>query len=187
MSYKKAALLFGIGFLLQFSLMNLFSVLGVAPNLILCLMVFIAYKYIDGVKYAALAIPFAILADVAGGQYAGVGALSLFLLLVALSYFGRNLNHDTLWTLLAVSTGGTVIYYFFTWLIMSVLGNPATMLGLLRFIFIALPMNLIVVLLIDLVHKRIYRRSVRPSGYAIVDMGMKTKKQNKKMNLRNTR
>jgi len=187
MSYKKAALLFGIGFLLQFSLMNLFSVLGVAPNLILSLMMFMAYKYNDGVKYAALAIPFAILADVAGGQYAGVGALSLLVLLVVISFFGRNLNRDTLWTLLAVSTGGTAIYYFFTWLIMSVLGNPATMLGLLRFLFIALPMNLIAVLLINQVYRRGHRRSVRPTGYAIVDMGMRTKKQNKKMNLRNTR
>lgn len=187
MSYKKAALLYGIGFIVQFSLLNLFSIHGVTPNLILCLMIFITYKYDNGLRPALLALPFALLSDIIGGQYVGVGALVLFVLCLAVSYFGRDLNRETIWTLLTVSAIGTVVYYSFYWLILIILGNPGTMLALLNFLFFALPLNLITVAIAFLVYTRIYRRRLRPTGYAIINMSTKTNKRNNKINLRNLR
>jgi rod shape-determining protein MreD len=187
MSYKKAALLYGIAFLLQFSLLNLFSVFGVTPNLILCLLVFITYKYNDGVKPALLGIPFSLLADSISGQYVGVGALALFLLCLAVAYFGRDLNRETIWTLLTVSAIGTVVYNSLYWLILSILGNPGTFFGLLKFLFLAVPMNLLAVAIAFFVYTRVYRPRVKPSGYAIVDMSGRGKQRNNKFNLRKTR
>lgn len=184
MSYKKAALLYSVAFLLQFSFMNLFSVLGVTPNLILCLMLFITYRYNEGYRYALLFIPFALLSDLVGGQYVGVGALVLFVLCLLTTYFGRDLNRDTLWTLLTVSAVGTVAYYFLYWLVLVVLGNPGTMLGLLKFLFLALPLNVAAVLVVFLVYRRIYRVRIKPTGYSIVDMGIRTNNKNKKNNKR---
>lgn len=186
MSYKKAAILYGIVFILQFSLLNLLSVAGITPNLILCLMIFITYKYNDGYKPALLAIPFALFSDSIGGQYVGVSALSMFILCVAIAYFGRNLNRENLWTILSVAAIGTVVYNFLGWLILLILGNPTTILELLRFLLAALPANLFVILIAYLVFIRVYRRKLRPTGYAIVDMGNRTKSRNK-INLRNMR
>ena len=190
MSYKKAALLYSVAFLLQFSFMNLCSVLGVAPNLILCLMLFITYRYNEGTRYALLFIPFALLADLVGGQYVGVAALVLFVLCLLTTYFGRDLNRDTLWTLVTVSAVGTVAYYFLYWLILMVLGNPGTVLGLLKFLFLALPLNVATMLVVFLVYRRIYRVRIKPTGYAMVDMGFdggKRKKRNNKPLIRNIR
>lgn len=187
MSYKKAVLLYGIALVLQFSLLNIFSINGITPNLILCLMIFITYKYNDGFKPALIALPFALLTDLIGGQYVGISALVLFVLGLTVNYFGRGLNRDTLWTLLAVSATGTVIYNFLYWLIMSMLGNASTVLDLLRFIAISLPANLIIILIIYFVYTRIYTKRVRPTGYTIIDMRRDINKRKNKMNLRNMR
>lgn len=187
MNYMKAGLLYGVAFILQFSLLNLISVMGITPNLILCLMIFIAYKYNDGFKYAVLAIPFALLSDLIGGQYVGVSALVIFLLCMAVSYFGKGLNRETIWTLLVVAAVGTFIYYFFYWGILIVLGNGSTILGLLKFLALEIPMNLLVMAIAFFIFKHTYRRKLQPTGYAIVDMGMKRNKRNKRINIRNMR
>jgi rod shape-determining protein MreD len=187
MSYKKAVLLYGIAFILQFSLLNILSINGVTPNLILCLLVFIAYKYNDGIKPALIAIPFAFLSDLIGGQYVGVSALVLFILGLTVNYFGRGLNRESIWTLLTVSAIGTVIYNLLYWSILTMLGNTSTILDLLAFLAIALPTNLFVILFIFLVYSRIYRKKVRPTGYAIVDMRNHINKRKNKMNIRNMR
>jgi rod shape-determining protein MreD len=187
MSYKKAILLYGIALVIQFSLLNIFSINGVTPNLILCLMIFITYKYNDGFKPALVAIPFALLSDLMGGQYVGVSALVLLLLGLTVNYLGRGLNRETISTLFAVSAFGTVFYNFLYWLILTTLGNSTTILNLLKFLAIALPANLLVILIVFFVYTRIYRKRVRPTGYAIVDMRNSVNKRKNKMNLRNTR
>lgn len=187
MSYKKAALLYGIAFILQFSILNMFSFNGVTPNLILCLMLFITFKYNDGFRPALLAIPFALISDLMGGLYFGVSALVLFLLCLAVSYFGKGLNRENLWTLLTVAAFGTVIYYFLYWGTLTILGGPESFIGLFEFILLALPMNIIVILIAFVVFARIYRRKLNPTGYAIVNRSNRLNKRNKKMNLRNTR
>jgi rod shape-determining protein MreD len=187
MSYKKAVLLYGIAFILQFSLLNIFAINGITPNLILCLMVFIAYKYNDGLRPALIAIPFALLSDLIGGQYVGVSALVLFLLGLTVNYLGRGLNRETIWTLLTVSAIGTVFYNFLYWSILTILGNASTILELLAFLAIALPANLFVILTIFFVYTRIYMKRIRPTGYAIVDMRKYGNKRKNKMNIRNIR
>ena len=187
MSYKKAALLYGIAFILQFSILNLFSINGVTPNLILCLMIFITFKYNEGFQPALLVLPFALLSDLTGGLYFGVSALVLFLLCMAVSYFGKGLNRENLWTLLTVTALGTVVYYLLYWVTLVVLGSPESIFGLLKFLVIALPMNIIVILLAFVVFARIYRRKLNPTGYAIVNKSNRLNKRNNKINLRNIR
>ena len=189
MSYKKAVLLYGIAMVLQFSLLNIFSINGVTPNLILCLMIFITYKYNDGLRPALVAIPFALLSDLMGGQYVGVSGLGLFILALIVNYYGRSLNRDSIWTLLTVSAIGTVIYNLIYWLIMITLGNASTMLDLVKFLAYALPANLLVVMLVFFVYTRILKRREKPKSYGITNMRSSNKRMNKmnKMNLRNIR
>lgn len=187
MSYKKAILLYGIALFLQFSLLNIFSVHGVTPNLILCLLIFITYKYNDGLRPALIAIPFALLSDLLGGQYVGVSALTLFILALTVNYLGRGLNRESIWTLLTVSVFGTVVYNFLYWSILTMLGIPSAFFGLLEFLAFALPVNLLIILIVNFVYNRIYRRRVRPTGYAMVNMRSGINKRKNKMNLRNMR
>jgi len=183
MSYKKAVLLYGIAMVLQFSLLNIFSIKGVTPNLILCLMIFIIYKYNDGLRPALVAIPFALLSDLMGGHYVGVSGLGLFILALCVNYFGRSLNRDSIWTLLTVSAIGTVIYNVIYWLIMITLGNASTMLDLIEFLAYALPANLLVVLFVFFLYTRIIRRREKPKSYGITNMHSSNKriKKMKKM------
>jgi rod shape-determining protein MreD len=192
MSYKKAVLLYGIAMILQFSLLNLFSINGVTPNLILCLMVFITYKYNDGLRPALVAIPFALLSDLVGGQYVGVSGLALFFLALLVNHYGRGLNRESIWTLLTVSAIGTVMYNFIYWLIMITLGNASTVLDLIKFLAVALPANLLVVLFVFFVYTRVNKRRGRPKSYGLTNMQSSNKRMNKmntmnKMKLRNTR
>ena len=187
MSYKKAVLLYGIALVLQFSLLNIFTIGGVTPNLILCLLLFITYKYNEGLRPALIAIPFALLSDLMGGQYVGVSALVLFILALTVNYLGRGLNRDSIWTLLTVSVFGTVVYNFLYWGVLATLGIPGTIFGLLKFLASALPANLLVILIVYSVYTRIYNKRVRPTGYAMVNMGSGINKRKNKMNLRNMR
>lgn len=187
MSYKKAVLLYGLALVFQFSLLNIFSINGITPNLILCLMIFITYKYNDGLRPALVAIPFALLSDLMGGQYVGISALALFILALTVNYFGRGLNRDSIWPLLTVSAIGTVIYNFIYWLTMTMLGNSSTILGLLKFLAFSLPVNLIVILIVFFIYTRVFRRRQRPKSYGIVNMRSGANKRSNKMNLRNSR
>jgi len=179
MSYKKAVLLYGIALVLQFSLLNIFSINGVTPNLILCLMIFITYKYNDGLRPALVAIPFALLSDLMGGQYVGVSGLGLFLLALIVNYYGRSLNRDSIWTLLTVSAIGTVIYNVIYWLIMITLGNASTILDLLKFLAFAVPANLLVVLFAFFVYTQIIKRREKPKSYGITNMRSSNKRMSK--------
>jgi len=144
MSYKKAAVLYGLAVILQLALLNLISVFDITPNLVLCLALFITYKYNDGIRPALIGVPFALLLDIMSGQYAGVGALMIFALCIATAYFGRDLNRDNVWTLFSVIALGTVLYYVGYWMILVILGNPTSILYIIRFLLIEIPFNLLV-------------------------------------------
>jgi rod shape-determining protein MreD len=183
MSYKKAALMYAIALVLQLSLLNLLALDAITPNLVLCLALFITYKYNNGILPGLVGIPFALVLDSLGGQYVGVGGLVLFLLCLSVAYFGRDLNRDNLWTLLTIVAVGTVFYYGFYWLIMMILGNPTNIIHVLKFLLIEIPVNLVVTLVASFCYRRKHNHNKS------VDNGLvnkKTKSKNK-MNIRYTR
>lgn len=183
MSYKKAALMYAIALVLQLSLLNLLAIDAITPNLVLCLALFITYKYNNGILPGLVGVPFALVLDSLGGQYVGIGGLVLFLLCLSVAYFGRDLNRDNLWTLLTIIAVGTLIYYGLCWLVMMILGNPTHIVYILKFLMFEIPLNLLVTLVASFCYRRKYNRIKN------IDNGLRNKKTKSKnrMNTRYTR
>lgn len=160
MSTKKALILFALALLLQPGLLNLLQIGGITPNLLLCLGLFIGFTEPEGIRPALVGVPFFLVLDILSGPYAGVGALSYFLVILALAFVVRDLNRDHWMPLLAVSFGGILLYYLVYWVILAILGNPAGILRLLWFLAGALPANLTVLLLLEAL-RRFRRRASR--------------------------
>ena len=78
MSFKKVLLFFIVAFLLQLSLVGIFSINNTGPNLIFCVMVIITFLYEDGYRSIPFAIFFGLLLDICSGVYVGVCPLVIF-------------------------------------------------------------------------------------------------------------
>lgn len=183
MSYKKAALIYSLAVIVQFSMLNLVAVFGTTPNLILCLALFITYKYNDGIRPALVGVPFALLTDLLGGQYVGVAALMIFILCLSTAYFGRDLNRDNILTLLSVMALGTVLYYLGYWMILAMLGDPTTILRIMEFLLVEIPLNLLVAAMAYWILNKNSRPGKSVAGGLINMVG----KGKHKMNIRYTR
>lgn len=157
MSTKRALILFALALILQPGLLNLLAIGGVTPNLILCLGLFIGFSEPEGIRPALLGVPFVLVLDLLGGSYAGVGALCYFLVILLLAFVVRDLNRDHWLPLLAVSLGGILLYYLAHWAILALLGNPSGLVRVLWFLAGAVPANLAVLLLLELL-RRLRRR-----------------------------
>ena len=79
MKYWKAAILFTIAFLIQASLLNLVSIGGVTPNLLLCLVVVFSFLYEDELYGIIFGAVFGVAYDICFSSVTGYTAIALVL------------------------------------------------------------------------------------------------------------
>jgi len=158
MSYKKALLLFTAAFILQFSVINLVSIDGVTPDLLLCLVMIITFLYDDGYRYSVLGIVFALLRDVCVGQYVGVGALGTVVVIGIIIFFEGSINKENFMSTLIVAASGTLIYNLFCWAVLALLGNPTSILYVLMYQPLSVAYNVAVV---SLMYKFMIKKAIR--------------------------
>lgn len=132
MTLKKLILLFVLAFLFQLTLVNLLSVRGIAPNLVLCLTVAITFAYEEGYR----AIPFGLVAmlfiDITSAYYIGIGSLSLFITAIMVILFRRQLNVEQWAPLVVTSVLSTFVYNILYWALLKLLGNPMSIFYILK-------------------------------------------------------
>lgn len=114
---------FVIGFLLQGTLLNKIAILGVTPNLILCLVITISFFLDDSHIGPIFGIIFGILMDTCYGEYTGVSAIILFGIGVLVAKLPKIINRETPLTIIVVAAGSSLAYGLIYWLIMAILGN----------------------------------------------------------------
>lgn len=93
MKIRYAAIMFFLALILQGTFLNLISIFGITPNLILCLIA--AFSFIYGeYKIAIIGIAFGLLLDVNTGIYLGVSSFSFFTVSFMIILLRESINRD---------------------------------------------------------------------------------------------
>lgn len=124
MRYWKAAAAFLVAFLIHTSLLNIISIKGYTPNLLLCLVVVFSFLYEDGLYGIIFGAVFGLLYDICFSSVLGPTALALVatsVVILIVREFANIENIVNMWIVAAVSL---VIFYFVSWGLFHIGGNP---------------------------------------------------------------
>ena len=89
MKYRYSFLVFLAAFLVQGTLLNLFSVFGVTPNLMLCLVVMFSLLYDNQMHGVVFECIFGVIADMCFMMYAGVSSLGYLAVSLIVMFAGK--------------------------------------------------------------------------------------------------
>jgi len=131
MSFRATAILYVLATLLQMSIVNLISIHGVGPNLILCLTIALTFMFNGGYKAAPFAVICTLFLDIGTAQYIGTGAFTIFVIMGIILLIRRELNVENIFPLLTVGVIITVAYGIIYWIIMRILGSPMSFIYML--------------------------------------------------------
>ena len=124
MKYWKAGLFFLIAFIIQPSLLNVISIKGYTPNLILCLVILFSFLYeqeMYGLVYGAV---FGLLYDVMYSDVVGPTPIALVLIFVGILIVREYANIENIINMWLVSAGSILLYYLMNWGLYHLAGNP---------------------------------------------------------------
>ena len=158
MNYKKAFIIFLAALLLQGSFINIISVFGVTPNLILCLVVIFSFLYNDRYYGIVYGIVFGIMYDICFMQYTGTSALAFFGIAFVILFLSDILNRENLATILLITGAVTVVYNLFIWVMYFFFGSNMSILYMLAKLPIMVVLN---VLLVFIMYQVFIRKVVR--------------------------
>ena len=158
MSIRHVTIFYAAAFFLQLSVVNLISAGGMAPNLIFCVTIFIAFRFDRGWRCFPFAIAATLLLDLCAGAYLGVSSLALFLVMIFLIWVRYYINTDLLKTLLATGAVCTVLYWIIYWLIQSILKNYYSLGYILRFQPCFIAYNLIIMAILWFFYSSTFRK-----------------------------
>lgn len=132
MKYWKAGAAFLFAFLIQTSLLNVITIKGYTPNLMLCLVVVLSFLYEDemyGVVYGAL---FGVLYDICYSGAIGPTPIALVVVAIFILIFREYANIENVINLWVVSIISIVLYYGLNWLLCFMSGNPIGIMYVLK-------------------------------------------------------
>lgn len=158
MRYLKIGGVFLIAFLIQPTLLNVISIEGYTPNLILCMTILYTYLYeedIYGVVFGAL---FGVLYDMMYSNVVGPVPISLVLTAIGIVVIREFTNIENIINMWAVSVVSILAYYFMNWGLHHLAGNPVGF----AVVFQQIPwVVLYSLVIITVLYKIIIRRVVR--------------------------
>ena len=117
MKYWKAGAAFLIAFLIQPSLLNVITINGYTPNLLLCLVVVLSFLYEEdmyGVVFGAL---FGVLYDICYSSAIGPTPIALVIVAIFILVIREYTNIENVINLWLVSIISIVLYYVLNWLL----------------------------------------------------------------------
>lgn len=132
MKYWKAAILFTIAFLIQASLLNLVSIGGVTPNLLLCLVVVFSFLYEDEMYGMIFGAVFGVAYDICFSTVTGHSAIALVITSLMILIVREYANIENIINLWLVSLASLVLYYAADWLLLHLAGHPAGIMSMLK-------------------------------------------------------
>lgn len=133
MSFKKVTVLFALAFIFQLTIVNIFNINGIGPNLVFCLMVIISFLYEDGYRSIPFGMFFGFLLDICAGPYVGITPLAM-LIAGIFAVAGRIwLNVEKIYTLVVTGVIAMLLYQLTYFAIMKALGDPIGVVRMLSF------------------------------------------------------
>ncbi len=142
MKYRYAFLSFLVAFVLQSTIMIHFSVFGVAPNLVLCLVALFSFLY-EKPYGMVMGIVFGLLLDICFAPVIGVSALSFFLVALLLGSIRHLLYQENLLSVIVTGLLSTVVFQVCEYLCYFLLGMGYHPLFVLRQMLILLVWHMV--------------------------------------------
>ena len=163
MKYWKTGIFFLVAFCIQTSLLNLISIAGYTPNLLLCLVVVFSFLYEDqicGLLYGAF---FGVLYDICFSEVVGPMPIALVLVALLILVLREYANVENIMNMWIVSLISVIVYYVLNWGLKHLAGNPIGIVYVLKTLpWITLYSLLIItVLYLILIRKTVKHRKDR--------------------------
>lgn len=133
MKYRYAFLYFLAAFLLQSTVLIHFRVLGIAPNLVLCLVARFSFLY-EKPYGMVMGILFGLLLDLCFGPVIGVAALAFFLTGLTLSFLRGYLYQESAISMFFAALISTLVYEAVYFICLLVLGMGYQILYVLKYL-----------------------------------------------------
>lgn len=122
MKYRYGFIAFLTAFLLQSTILHNLSLFGIAPNLILVLVIAFSFLF-DELHGAVFGILFGLLQDVLFSDLVGISAAGYFLVALAVTEAKKILYKDNYLSVIFISAGGTLAYNVIYWAISRIFGG----------------------------------------------------------------
>lgn len=132
MKYWKAGLVCLAAFLVQASLLNLVSIAGYTPNLLLCMVVVLSFLYENELYGLVFGAAFGLLYDICFGVVAGPTAISLVVVSVFILFVREFANIENIVNMWVVAAVSILLYYVTDWGLLHIAGDPIGILYVLK-------------------------------------------------------
>ena len=134
MKYRYAVCLFSVAFIIQTTLMNVISIYGVTPNLLLCLVVVFSFLYDENNCGLVLGVIFGLFYDVCFSEYVGIAALAFLVISLGIMLVNIVMNKEAIISVVIVSAAATIAYALIYWSIMALLGSNYSFYYMIKFL-----------------------------------------------------
>lgn len=151
MKYWKAGIIFLTAFLIQPSLLNMISIGGVTPNLLLCLVVIFSFIYEDKLYGVVYGTAFGILYDVCFGEFIGPTPIALVTVAIGIILARQYANVENILNMWIVSIISFSVYYLLNWALCSIAGNPIGLLYVFGKAARVIPYSMVVITVMYLI------------------------------------
>ena len=128
----KAGIFFLIAFFIQCSFLNVISIAGYTPNLLLCLVIVFSFLYeeqIYGLLYGAM---FGVFYDICFADVVGPTPITLVLVALVIFVLREYANIENIVNMWVTSLLSILFYYALNWGLQHLAGNPIGLLYVLK-------------------------------------------------------
>ena len=154
MSKIKMAIIFVFATIIQTSLINIFAIFGIVPNLILCLVCVISFLYDNGWKAVGFGMLSMLLVDVVTLSRIGISSLIVLLIGSLVYYIRQKISLESIISPLFLGVSVTILFDSITYLINKLLGSQYTLIYFLSFEIIEIILNVVLVTILYLLMVR---------------------------------
>lgn len=156
---------FAVAFVLQLTVLNLFTINGIVPSLILCLVLIITLLFDREDRVLIVAAVTGLCLDIVTGHYTGVYALTLFLAGCATMAYKYFANSESRLSLIPLCIGGVAIYHIVPSVILKLAGSGVSFGRILGFMPVSILYNFAVLYIMYKVLIRSVNKRPKRSRY----------------------
>lgn len=165
MRYAALIPTFAVALVLQLTVLNLFTINGIVPSLILCLVLIITFLFDQEERVILVGTVTGLLLDIVTGHYTGIYGLTLFAAGCATVIYKYFANSDSRLSLIPLCMGGVAIYHILPSVILKLTGSGVSMFRILGFMPVSILYNFAVLYIMYMVLIRSVNKRPKRSRY----------------------
>ena len=128
----KAGIFFLIAFFIQCSFLNVISIAGYTPNLLLCLVIVFSFLYEEQIYGLLYGVLFGVFYDICFADVVGPTTIALVLVALVIFVLREYANIENIVNMWVTSLLSILFYYALNWGLQHLAGNPIGLLYVLK-------------------------------------------------------